>query len=1111
MKTTAGAQKTEAPAQPEKAPSRPVPPVQRVQRAVGNFGMQRAVQAKLHVGSADDPLEREADAVAGQVTSGKGPCSCSEGGGACEECSSAKPQVSRAAERSARGAHNVPASVIASLAGGRGLDAGTRAIMQKHFGVDFGGVRVHTGEADATRARSIGARAFTYGSDIVFNRGQYRPETPEGMRLLAHELTHVMQKAGAADGERIHANGDGDGGTPPSPPPATPPAPATDPAAPAVPATLPSAQTPEVPRERLRAIPRGDLLVGVTGRQLVAMPVQGQAWTIAPAPESGSVPEPSPPTPVLTIPTVGKEGLVAVNAGGNTAFLIDAGGLPLIVSPDALTAIRGALGVTSIRGVVITHVHRDHIRSLATIVRTAEIRPENVFFPEAFEPMLRPILNGLRADPALAPLGYSPTATFSTFATPAAGTFFHEQRVEGDMIFDYYGLTGPMRTLQAAGRTNAVGTVADTASLLTRVTHRPSGMGVLYVGDLRGGDLTQFREAMGDPLYDQVLRGVRVIQGLQHHLGALDDPTTPSGRADRAGLTDLLVRTTMQGDPVTVMAQSGQRYRGLQFLNRSLIAGLNAMGIDVEVAREGAPGSVGTVTINTAGAVTRAGGGTMESFPGAATARAEFARLTQLRQVEEVLARYGRHVDSWGPNPSLTVNDVRTARQALEAELTSFITSTIGNVGSGATARENFALSNPTAQQEALERLQGTARPITNQFQPTYLEALRQLNRLGPHLETYEREIRAARTTGRLSDAGIDALWEINPEMAQRLVRNSNLSRAEQRRVAQQLPGGPAPVGRGVVAGVLLAIEVANIVAPLVQQEQARAFNADVATGMNDIMWWQDKGVFPSLHAVYDGWTDNVQTTDPATINRWIGNNEISYLTITGIDASYWTSFMIWASANIRNFRDWEHHIMSSAAISGSGEHVDDKSWSYRRGTISESTFGFSLNRTYVQSPDLTRILNGVATAMAARTEEQLGERATGPGGGMQPEIGPPGFTSQAPLHNLPQATGRRRFRAGVTPRLFTVRGQREISGYSAESVFYVFPSSASMTDPVPAGYVVVSGANYNTYQAVYLSPNRATSTGLNAQGQPYDYNRRLEVNTLEILLARESDLEPVP
>jgi hypothetical protein len=66
--------------------------------------------------------------------------------------------------------------------------------MESRFGRGFGGVRVHTGPLAAAAASAMNARALTVGDHVIFGAGQYHPETPPGLRLLAHELAHVVQQ-----------------------------------------------------------------------------------------------------------------------------------------------------------------------------------------------------------------------------------------------------------------------------------------------------------------------------------------------------------------------------------------------------------------------------------------------------------------------------------------------------------------------------------------------------------------------------------------------------------------------------------------------------------------------------------------------------------------------------------------------------------------------------------------------------------------------------------------------------------------------------------------------------------------------------------------------------
>ena len=79
---------------------------------------------------------------------------------------------------------------------GQPLDTAARAFMEPRFGHDFSRVRIHTDARAAESAAAINARAYTVGRDIVFAPGRYEPASTAGGKLLAHELTHVVQQTG---------------------------------------------------------------------------------------------------------------------------------------------------------------------------------------------------------------------------------------------------------------------------------------------------------------------------------------------------------------------------------------------------------------------------------------------------------------------------------------------------------------------------------------------------------------------------------------------------------------------------------------------------------------------------------------------------------------------------------------------------------------------------------------------------------------------------------------------------------------------------------------------------------------------------------------------------
>lgn len=149
-------------------------------------------QAKLAVNTPGDAYEQEADRVAEQVTQGETSGQNPGIGHTAEELQT------KASPHDALVASDLDAGVQALQGSGQPLDAATRSFMEPRFGHDFSQVRIHADTRANTAARSANALAFTVGNDIAFGAGQYQPESAAGQRLLAHELTHVVQQGAAA-------------------------------------------------------------------------------------------------------------------------------------------------------------------------------------------------------------------------------------------------------------------------------------------------------------------------------------------------------------------------------------------------------------------------------------------------------------------------------------------------------------------------------------------------------------------------------------------------------------------------------------------------------------------------------------------------------------------------------------------------------------------------------------------------------------------------------------------------------------------------------------------------------------------------------------------------
>ena len=236
-----------------------------LQRLVGNRAVTRLIQTKLTVGPAGDRYEQEADRVAEQVVGSqwsadrhrptsaqpvqrqeeeeevqtkpepKAPCglaasitpliqreaapeeeevqtkplpstalraSVQREAAPEEEEIQTKPLLQRQADGSFEAGADIEQRLAVNKGSGIPLPPDLRAFMEPRFGADFGGVRVHTGGQAADLNRSLSAQAFTHGQDIYLGADKYDFGTTPGKRLLAHELTHVVQQTGVGSARR---------------------------------------------------------------------------------------------------------------------------------------------------------------------------------------------------------------------------------------------------------------------------------------------------------------------------------------------------------------------------------------------------------------------------------------------------------------------------------------------------------------------------------------------------------------------------------------------------------------------------------------------------------------------------------------------------------------------------------------------------------------------------------------------------------------------------------------------------------------------------------------------------------------------------------------------
>lgn len=167
-----------------------------VKEGINAPSQQTIVQPKLELTTPGDSYEREADRMADFVMRK------AYSGLPTEMPSTSSvlpPLISRRASSSTSGVavdSATESGIHASRGGGHPMPTALRSQMESGFETDFSRVRLHTGSAAEAMSNDLRAKAFTYGNDIYFNRGQYSPDTTAGQHLIAHELTHVVQQSG---------------------------------------------------------------------------------------------------------------------------------------------------------------------------------------------------------------------------------------------------------------------------------------------------------------------------------------------------------------------------------------------------------------------------------------------------------------------------------------------------------------------------------------------------------------------------------------------------------------------------------------------------------------------------------------------------------------------------------------------------------------------------------------------------------------------------------------------------------------------------------------------------------------------------------------------------
>jgi hypothetical protein len=1047
------------------------------------------LQAKLTVNRPGDEHEREADRVADEVTRG-GMASVSPPGPPGE----LKRSAGAGAARSPSSQRPAPDSVHQALGSpGRPLETGLRQRFEPRFGFDFGSVRIHP---ESPSARDVSARAYTVGAHIAFAPGEYAPGTGTGDRLIAHELTHVVQQAGAP--ARLQRDTSGK-----------------------------KEEEPEAPNPIADwKLSEGSVVLIRTDSQTLLIPGGRLVWTPKAGDEArfaGSKAHFATDLGTLfEVPATGASGTRVFKAGRRTALLLDAGSNPVASVPAAvylneLQGVLSTLGVTKLERVQIIHAHKDHVSEVANLVAQFNIRPQDLIIPKPYvgsgggvTTELRQVISELRAttNAALTAAGYGPTWT--------PGTVLKDQGGPGD-VFRYSYKVGNLIVENVALRSalqNVTSKTADRASYLTKVTRTTDQAKVVVLGDLRGTDLTAFRtalEAQRAGSWNEFFSGVTTLSGFSHHVGAMTDRDVP-------GILSLLDATLLRTGHLRVVEQT---HTGEQSRPRAdTIEAARRLGIELVTSQM--PAVTGTGAPSAAGAskstVSSRGPAATTYAPVASNLTATTHRIQRLIAAQETVRTWTpwfteigakQAVDDVLPRIEQSIQTLQqAARTAAEATLR---VRTGGSVAAG--GGRDYDLATGGARAAALGTAEG-AIPATTAAETALgargfelLDSLRSRPEKDIPLAV---AIHAAMTRGEYSDKAFQSmLASLDPATRDSLLvgkrggpttkqkafqrvratfgfRSAVLGTGDTLTVPPHLSTGAKAGVRGV-GGFLAFLEVFNsLIVPAVEavRTSRRTYTSqNLVPFLRRLLFWQQAQVAPKVVGVTEHLASQDYEKDYAKVIDGLNNQKLDalYFEAPGLSDADVMRFAVWLSYNIRNLDELDELFKDSNQDAVTWDSAQGGDWTTAKWMVRVGRYDTSGSNSVAESwyehPKLTQVMQKIAARVVTNTEQllRLEEKGQDTTPDLEASIGfLTGYNGKhGPKASLKKPADSTEVEVWTTGNYNVRKLKRAVRWWSTQPQFWIVSTSGDKAR--------VKGADYNTYGAL-----RALQTEHWTLGEPY-------------------------
>lgn len=1011
---------------------------------------------------------------------------------------------------------------------GRPLAAEDRGFFEPRFGHDFAKVRVHT---PANPAETGGARAWTVGNDVAFAPGQYAPGTEAGRRLLAHELTHVVQRSasGASPVGDLEAEASRTAATV-----------AAGGLAGRIAGRAGNVAVPlfdkgdkeEEPPNPIAdwKLSDGSVILVKTDTQLLMIHGSKLAWIPNAADqakfEASKGHLATDLGTLFEVPATGASGTRIFKAGRRTALVLDAGSNPMRAVPSAVylnefQAVMGSLGVTKLERVQVIHVHKDHISEIPSIVARFNVRAQDLVIPKAYVGTnrdIRQVVTALQSttDAALVNAG------FGAGWTP--GTTLRDQGGPGD-VFRYSYKVGDLVVENVALR-SALRTTArnpDLASYLTKVTRGADQAKVVVLGDLRGSDLATIQASMERARpgsWAEFFSGVTTLSGFSHHVGAAKD-------TDVAGLLGLLDATLLRTGKLRVVEQTNRAEHAQA--RTDTVEAVRRLGIDLVTTEM--PAATGT---SAAGAtktdVQGRGPSATRHTPIASGVTTGLDRIRQLIAARETIQTWTPWFTEIGAKKA--VDDVlpqidqsiQTLQQSLRRAAEATLRVRTGGTRLAGGGRDYDPATGGTRATDMGTAVSAipAATPAETALGAKGFQLLESLRRRPEKDIPLAVAIHAAMSRGEYSDKAFQAmLASLDPATRDSLLAGKRGGPTTQRKAFERVraefgfrssvlgtgdlsvPRHLSPAGRAGVRGVggfLVVLEVFNnLVVPAVQSYQTsqRTYTSkNLVPFLRRLLFWQQAGVAPKVVGVKDSFTSLTYERDYAKVIDGLNKQEMDalYFEEPGLSDADVMKLGVWLSYNIRNLDEFDELFKDSDQDAISWESPKDGDWTEAKWKVRVGRYDTSGSNSVAESwyehPKLTQLMQKISERIITNTEQLLDLETKGQD--TTPEV-------EDSIGYLTGYNGKHGSRAWlkrpakktdvhvVTTGNYNVRKlKRTVEWWSATPKFWILS--------VNGDRAWVKGADYNTYGALRALQTEHWTLGVPHSTYTIEGNRDGEV-----------------